>query len=89
MEAGGLSVTASDGDAVLRVLLHQAKNPSNPGRGDKGTVVTGAIGMISDFAAVPNLVELGLTHAEAAYALTKLGNGVNVVLDQHIDLTRG
>ncbi|WP_374513849.1 hypothetical protein [Brevundimonas sp.] len=84
LDAGGLSVVQPDGDAILRILLHQAKSPSNPGKGDKGAVVTGAITMVSDFAALPDLVELGLTHAQAAEALSKLGVGVDAVLDQHL-----
>lgn len=84
MEAGGLPVRSKDGDAVLRLLLHSAKSPSNPGKGDKGRVVCAGIGMVSDFAASSDLVELGLSHAEAAHALMKLSAGVDALLDQNI-----
>ncbi|WP_322256400.1 hypothetical protein [Brevundimonas sp.] len=84
LDAGGLSVRSVEGDAVLRVLLHQAKAPSNPGAGDKGKVITGAIGMISDLNALPDLTELGLSSVEAGYALAKLGSGVDQILDEQI-----
>ncbi|MNR23897.1 hypothetical protein D3C85_1409490 [compost metagenome] len=88
MEAGGLSVTSRDGDAVLRVLLHQAKSPSNPGKGDKGRVIVGAINMVSDFAASDDLVELGLDRAEASYSLAKLGAGVDALLGDNLHTRR-
>jgi len=88
MEAGGLSVACRNGDAVLRVLLHQAKSPSNPGKGDKGKVMVGAINMVSELAASDDLVELGLGRAEAAYALAKLGAGVDALLDENLQTRR-
>ncbi|WP_292224096.1 hypothetical protein [Brevundimonas sp.] len=84
LEESELSVKSREGDAVLRVLLHQSKSPSNPGKGDKGKVVTGAIGMVSNFQALDDLRELGLSVDEAMTSLAKLGNGVDKVLDAHI-----
>ena len=84
LEASGLSVTSSEGDAVLQVLLHQAKSPSNPGKGDKGKVITGAISMISEFRAADDLKDLGLSTEQALTALAKLEAGVDKMLDVHM-----
>ena len=84
MEEADLPVTSRVGDAVMQVLIAQAKSPANPGLGDQGAVFVGVQGMVANFNAVSDLEYLGLTNSEAMWALAKLGDAATRMLDRQL-----